>query len=429
MLLTKSPTFFVLYYNITYKVYILLLYHLLCYSSAFFSLPCPRSTDHLVLRTVHDTTMINVHDMAINIFIFISQGILLSSTGIIDLHDACSHALNCGHNSPSVWYVVLMPRYVRRHRVRCNFMETQARATTVPDVPRRTQYRCVYLLMHCIRKFTYALHTQINLCEHSFSHSCIRLITPTTTHRFIAFYSFHSPLHSLLSLQTMSAGAEPARSGRKPVGGFPSDPRYASSTLTATPSEMSSCLGTRTEYLSTAVLDCIIQCTAALPPKSSEEAFPPIMIGSLGCVGYISSSNYTASLKRDQVRTTAEWKAYQRQVSLIRRRLAGIINPKPPIDLPQRLIMPTVNPPDMIGHFFVPCFEFDTRNPKFFVAITFYNTLERAKRRIHQSSTAVSRIVKRSTIFQCICSAQEKGCIHTTVRYRRCATGAIQGLP
>ena len=68
MSLTKSPTRFVVYYNITYKVCILILYHLFCYFSAFFSLPCHRSTDYLVLHAVHDTTMINVHDMAINNF-------------------------------------------------------------------------------------------------------------------------------------------------------------------------------------------------------------------------------------------------------------------------------------------------------------------------------------------------------------------------
>ena len=152
MLLTKSPTYFVVYWKITYKVYILLLYHLFCYSSAC-HVVAPLTILYSMLYMTHDTAMINVHNMAINIFIFISQGILLSSTGIIDLC-ACSHALNCGHNSPSMWYhvLVIMPRYGRRHRVRCDFMETQARATTVPDVPHRTQYRCVYLLMHCVRK-------------------------------------------------------------------------------------------------------------------------------------------------------------------------------------------------------------------------------------------------------------------------------------
>ena len=204
----------------------------------------------------------------------------------------------------------------------------------------------------------------------------------------------------------MSAGAEPARCGRKPAGGFQSDPRYASSTLTATPSKMS-CLGT-TEYLSTAVLDCIIQCTA-FPPNSSEEAFPP-RIGSLGCEGYISSFKYTAFLKRDQVRTTTEWKAHQRQVPLLCRRLAAIINPKPPIDLTQRLIIPIVNPPDTTSHFFVACFEFDVRNPNFFVAITFYDSLECAKRRIHQLSTAAS-IVKKVNYFSMHLFCTRK-CIH-----------------
>ena len=180
----------------------------------------------------------------------------------------------------------------------------------------------------------------------------------------------------------------------KGLGGFPSDPRYASSTLTAPPEEIA-CLGT-TEYLSTSVLDCIIQCTA-LPPNAAHEAFPP-MIGSVGCKGYISSCSYTGSLTRNDVRANAEFQANQRKGMLLRRRLARLVNPNPPIGLPQRLIIPIVNPPNMVGHFFVACFDFDVKNPNFFVAITFYDSLERAKRRIHQSSTAAS-IVKKVHYF------------------------------
>jgi hypothetical protein len=67
----------------------------------------------------------------------------------------------------------------------------------------------------------------------------------------------------------MSAQHSPSRRstrrGNRAAGQVPGDPRYAATTLTATASEMS-CLGKKV-FLSTAVLDCIIQCTTPSVPK------------------------------------------------------------------------------------------------------------------------------------------------------------------
>ena len=155
---------------------------------------------------------------------------------------------------------------------------------------RQQQCPAYHVIVHNTFAFIYLC---IAYANEIFANTCSRTLAlifslaVTNTQRFFAFYFFHSLVDSLLSLQTiMSAAAEPFNR-RKPAGGFPSDPRYASSTLTATPSKIA-CLGT-TEYLSTAVLDCIIQCTA-LPPNLSEESFLT-MIGSLGCEGYIAVYN------------------------------------------------------------------------------------------------------------------------------------------
>ena len=149
----------------------------------------------------------------------------------------------------------------------------------------------------------------------------------------------------------------------KPVHHFPSDPRYANVTLKATASEIS-CLG-RDIFLSTAVLDFIIQ-SAALPPHLSEECVPP-MIGSLGSVAFISSANLTASYKQDQVSTIEIWNANQDIISNRCITLAPLLNPKPHTCLPQRLILPVLRD----AHFFVGCFDFSVNDPDFLTNISF----------------------------------------------------------
>ena len=184
--------------------------------------------------------------------------------------------------------------------------------------------------------------------------------------------------HLFTQVLTMSAQL-PRRNRRKPVHNFPSDPRYTSMTLQATASEMA-CLG-REVFLSTAVLDCIIQCTA-LPPDVSKEPVPP-MIASLGAMPFISSSNVTASLKRQEVELDEVWNGHQNTIFNLRRVLAPLLNPKPPLDLPQRLIVPVVEG----AHFFVGCFDFSVRDPDFFVDISFYDSLQRSRKRLPKSST------------------------------------------
>ena len=86
---------------------------------------------------------------------------------------------------------------------------------------------------------------------------------------------------------------------------FPGDPRYAAMTLTATAAEFSYLL--QKEFLSTAVLDSIMQSTALPQDDASDETIPPpAMIGSLGCEAWILSSKFTASLTCKQVATQSE---------------------------------------------------------------------------------------------------------------------------
>ena len=58
-----------------------------------------------------------------------------------------------------------------------------------------------------------------------------------------------------------------------------------------------------------------------------------------------------------------------------------------------------VSPPHLLGHFFVACFDFSVHHPNFFVDISFYNSLERAKKRIHQASTAAAMVKKVNLFF------------------------------
>jgi hypothetical protein len=187
---------------------------------------------------------------------------------------------------------------------------------------------------------------------------------------------------------------------RKPVHNFPSDPRYAPMTLQATASEMA-CLG-REVFLSTAVLDLIIQCTA-LPPDVSKEPVPP-MIASLGAMRFISSSNDTASMKRDQVALGEVWNGYQDTIFNLCCVLAPLLNPKPPLDVPQRLIIPVVEG----SHFFVGCFDFSARDPGFFADISFYNSHQRSRKRLPKSIIPLNVVRQVNHFFNTYLIHEEK---------------------
>lgn len=181
---------------------------------------------------------------------------------------------------------------------------------------------------------------------------------------------------------------------------FPGDPRYADMHLTATRDDYV-CLA-KEAYLSTAILDILLQCTALpYPPSTSsaEGVFPP-MIGSLGCETFISSSNLTASFKRSDVQTQSEWKHHQQNLARLRHKFSAIIDVNATTNFPQRLIVPVVSPPGHIGHFFVASFDFSIHDPKFFVDISFYDSLERAKKRVHQASQAAALVKKVNSFFK-----------------------------
>ena len=119
MSLTKSPTTFVIYYNITYKVCIILQYHLNSYSYAGHVVhPALNVSYSMLYMTTPPRSMFMISP--INIPIFVSQPLLFPSSCIHYL-TTCLHALKCGHNCCPECYVTQMPPYVRPHCVLLNF--------------------------------------------------------------------------------------------------------------------------------------------------------------------------------------------------------------------------------------------------------------------------------------------------------------------
>ena len=104
-------------------------------------------------------------------------------------------------------------------------------------------------------------------------------------------------------------------------------------------------------------------------------------------------------LANKQVQSQVEWKNCQRLVTKLRSKLVGIIDVKATPDHPQRLVIPMVSPPGLIGHFFVACFDFSVHHPDFFVNISFYDSLQRAQKRIKQASTCASMVKKVKFFF------------------------------
>ena len=168
---------------------------------------------------------------------------------------------------------------------------------------------------------------------------------------------------------------------------FPGDPRFGV-VVKPTASELA-CLK-REAFLSTAVLDFVLQHTT-FSPLLSNAAF----LGSLGTEATIVSKNLTASLKRDQVKTSSDWKVYQDHIQKTRMKFKNVLKTNVEDgDAPQRLIVPIVRE----SHFFVVCFEFSLNAPDFFVNVWFYDSLERSQKRIHRSTNAAD-IVKKVNFF------------------------------
>ena len=179
---------------------------------------------------------------------------------------------------------------------------------------------------------------------------------------------------------------------------FPGDPRYG--IVVKPPANDLACLRKKS-FLSTAVLDYIIQHTVLAPDSSSAEPpDPPPMLGSLGAETFISSMNLTASIKREETKTSLDWKMYQDHIRKVRTKFKNFLNHNiEDGDVPQRLIIPVVSPPHQIGHFFVACFDFSVNAPEFFVNVCFYDSLERSQKRIHRSSNAADVVSMVNSFF------------------------------
>ena len=175
---------------------------------------------------------------------------------------------------------------------------------------------------------------------------------------------------------------------------FPGDPRYEPFTLTAPASELSK-LAT-TQFLSTDVLDCILQSSAA---ECAVGGMPPPMIASLGSLHFMASKNETASLTNDQFKAQfgnmLDWNTHRAKMTKFRRKICGFLDTSATMSRPQRLILPVIKH----DHFFVACFGFSVHNPNFFVAISFYDSLSRGRKRIKQQDTAAGIVKVVNTFF------------------------------
>ena len=203
---------------------------------------------------------------------------------------------------------------------------------------------------------------------------------------------------------------KPSRHARTQL--FPGDPRFG--VVIKPPASDVECLKKRA-FLSTALLDYIINLTTLLPDSTLSHTVQAVepLLGSLGAEAFISSMNLTASIKREQARTKNDWKAYQNHIRKIRTKFKNVLKyhvkdgdfknilDENIEDVPQRLIIPIVRgPPDSPGHFFVACFDFSVNDPKFFVNVCFYDSMERARTRIHRSSTAAEIVEKVNFFFK-----------------------------
>jgi hypothetical protein len=154
------------------------------------------------------------------------------------------------------------------------------------------------------------------------------------------------------------------------VGHFPGDPCFLGYILIPTKDDVKALQ--RNQWLSTHLLDSIIQ-RAGIRPDYSVDPFAPFL-GSLGAETYISSMNLTASLQRHQVKTAVVWKKNQEKIKQLREKLKFVMQQSPvTTGESYRLIVPIVNPPDQVGHFFVGCFDFSMHARNFFTNISFYD--------------------------------------------------------
>ncbi len=130
---------------------------------------------------------------------------------------------------------------------------------------------------------------------------------------------------------------------------FPGDPRYGFDIIP--PANDVACL--TKSFLSTAVLDCIIQHTAKVLDSSMDSV--PVLLGSLGAEAFTSSM--------EQMKRCPDRKLYQNHIHKVCAKFKNFLNHNIwDGDDVQRLVIPMVSPPDQIGHFFVTCFDFSVND-------------------------------------------------------------------
>jgi Ulp1 family protease len=94
------------------------------------------------------------------------------------------------------------------------------------------------------------------------------------------------------------------------------------------------------------------------------------------------------------------WKKNQEKIKQLREKLKFVMQQSPVTTGESYcLIVPIVNLPDQVGHFFVGCFDFSMHARNFFTNVSFYDSLERNARRILRGSTAAKLVHKVNAFF------------------------------
>ena len=163
---------------------------------------------------------------------------------------------------------------------------------------------------------------------------------------------------------------------------FPGDPRFSG---WISPSSEDISALPRNAWLSTLLLDCILQRSAPPVDVTSTDTFH---IGSLGTRTYIQSCNDLITYVPNGPDAVQVGRANRRKVSRIRASLQSCFRSRPV----SRLLIPIV----LVHHFFVLCLDCSFSSREFITNLTIYDSLQRRTRQINPD---VATIVKEVNYF------------------------------
>lgn len=163
---------------------------------------------------------------------------------------------------------------------------------------------------------------------------------------------------------------------------FPGDPRFSG---WISPSSEDISALPRNAWLSTLLLDCILQRSAPPVDVTSTDTFH---IGSLGTRTYIQSCNDLITYVPNGPDAVQVGRANRRKVSRIRASLQSCFRSRPV----SRLLIPIVS----VHHFFVLCLDCSFSSREFITNLTIYDSLQRRTRQINPE---VATIVKEVNYF------------------------------